>query len=68
MTTFIWCSAKNFGGKKWHQNNTGSNRQEETSLGPLLLTIKVIYIILKKFVDKLTSQARNTHDMHWVLL
>jgi hypothetical protein len=47
MATFIWCSAKKFGGKKWHQNNLGSNGREETSPGPLLLMIKVTYIILK---------------------
>jgi hypothetical protein len=47
MATFVWCPAKKFGGKKWHQNNHGSNVREETSLGSLLLMIKVIYIILK---------------------
>jgi hypothetical protein len=33
--------------KVWRQNNPGSNEREETSPGPLLLTIKVTYIILK---------------------
>jgi hypothetical protein len=47
MTTFVWHPAKKFGSKKWRQNNPGSNGWEETSSGPLLLTIKVIYIILK---------------------
>jgi hypothetical protein len=47
MTTFIWCPDKKFDDKKWHQNNLGNNGQEETSLGPLLLMIKVTYIILK---------------------
>jgi hypothetical protein len=47
MATFVWRPAKMFGGKKWHQNNPGSNGQDETSPGPLLLTIKVTYIILK---------------------
>jgi hypothetical protein len=32
--------------KVWRQNNLGSNEREETSLGLLLLTIKVTYIIL----------------------
>jgi hypothetical protein len=31
--------------KVWRQNNLGSNGWEETSLGSLLLTIKVTYII-----------------------
>jgi hypothetical protein len=26
MTTFVWCPAKKFGGKKWRQNNPGSIR------------------------------------------
>jgi hypothetical protein len=47
MTTFVWCPAKMFGGKKWQQNNPGSNEWEEMSPGLLLLTIKVTYIILK---------------------
>jgi hypothetical protein len=47
MANFVWCPAKKFGGKKWCQNNPGSNEQEETPLGPLLVTIKVTYIILK---------------------
>jgi hypothetical protein len=47
MTTFVWHPAKKFGGKKWCQNNPGSNGREETSPGMLLLTIKVTYIILK---------------------
>jgi hypothetical protein len=48
MTTFVWRLAKEFGGKKWCQNNLGSNGREEVSSGLLLLMIKVIYIILKK--------------------
>jgi hypothetical protein len=47
MTTFIPRPPKKFGGEKWHQNNPGSNGREETSPGPLLLTIKVTYMILK---------------------
>jgi hypothetical protein len=46
MATFVWHPVK-FGGKKWRQNNLGSNGWEETSPTPLLLTIKVTYIILK---------------------
>jgi hypothetical protein len=45
MTTFVWRPAKKVGGKKWHKNNSGSNEGDETSPGPLLLTIKVTYII-----------------------
>jgi hypothetical protein len=33
--------------QKWHQNNPCSNGWDETSSDPLLLTIKVTYIILK---------------------
>jgi hypothetical protein len=47
MATFVWCPAKKFGGKKWCQNKIGSNWWYETSPSPLLLTIKVTYIILK---------------------
>jgi hypothetical protein len=47
MFTFVWHLAKKFGGKKLRQNNPSSNGREETSLGLLLLTIKVTYIILK---------------------
>jgi hypothetical protein len=31
MATFVWYLAKKFCGKKWCQNNQGSNGQEETS-------------------------------------
>jgi hypothetical protein len=69
IATFVWHTAKKFDDKKWHQNNLGSNGRDETSPDSLLLTIKVIYIILKKqIVEKLTSQVRNTHDLHQVLL
>jgi uncharacterized membrane protein SirB2 len=44
---FLWCPANKIGGKKWRQNNIGSNGWEETSLSPLLLMIKVTYIIFK---------------------
>jgi hypothetical protein len=47
MATFIWHQARNFGGKKWHQNNPGSNGRNETSPGLLLLMIRVTYIFLK---------------------
>jgi hypothetical protein len=47
MTTFVWSPDKKFAGKKWCQNNPGSNGREETSPSSLLLTIKVAYIILK---------------------
>jgi hypothetical protein len=47
MAAFVWRPGKKSGGKKWHQNNPGSNGREETSPSPLPLTIKVIYIILK---------------------
>jgi hypothetical protein len=47
MATFVWRPAKNFGGKKWHQNNPGSNGQNETSPDPLLQMIIVTYIFLK---------------------
>jgi hypothetical protein len=43
MATFVWSPAKKFGGKKWHQNNPGSNGREKTSPCPLQLTIKVKY-------------------------
>jgi hypothetical protein len=45
MATFVWRPTKKFGSKKWCQNNPGSNEREETSPDPLLLAIKVIYII-----------------------
>jgi hypothetical protein len=48
MTTFVWCPAKMFDSKNWRQNNPGSNGWEETSPGPLLLMIKVTYIIKNK--------------------
>jgi hypothetical protein len=48
--------------KKWRQNNPNNNGREETSPGPLQLTI--IYHFKKQTVEKLTSQARNTHDLH----
>jgi hypothetical protein len=44
---FCMAPAKKLDGKKWCQNNLCSNGQEETSPGPLLLTIKVTYTILK---------------------
>jgi hypothetical protein len=47
MATFVSCLAKKFGAKKWRQYNLGNNGREETSPGPLLLTIKVAYIILE---------------------
>jgi hypothetical protein len=47
MTTFVWRPTKKYDSKKWRQNNPGSNEWEETSSNPLLLTIKVTYIILK---------------------
>jgi hypothetical protein len=47
LATFVWCPAKKFGGRKRCQNNSGSNGQEETSPAPLLLTMKVTYIIFK---------------------
>jgi hypothetical protein len=47
MSTFVLHPTKKFSGKKWRQNNLGSNEQEEMSSGPLLLIIKVTHIILK---------------------
>jgi hypothetical protein len=47
IASFVWRLAKKFVGKKWRQNNPGSNGQEETSPCPLLLMIKITYIILK---------------------
>jgi hypothetical protein len=47
MTTFVWHPAKKFDDKKWRQNNLGNNGWEQMSPDPLLLTIKVTYIILK---------------------
>jgi hypothetical protein len=44
---FCMMPKQKFGGKKWRQNNPSSNGWDETSPGPLLLTIKVTYIILK---------------------
>jgi hypothetical protein len=46
MATFVWRQDM-FGGKRWCQNNPGSNGHLLTSPGPLLLTLKVKYIILK---------------------
>jgi hypothetical protein len=39
MATFVWCPANKFGGKKWCENNPGSNGCEERSPCPLLLMI-----------------------------
>jgi hypothetical protein len=47
LATFVWCPTKKFGGRKRCQNNSGSNGQEETSPAPLLLTMKVTYIIFR---------------------
>jgi hypothetical protein len=44
---FVWRQAQKFGGKRWRQNNPGSNGRLLTLPGLLLLTIKVKYIILK---------------------
>jgi hypothetical protein len=69
IASFVWRLAKKFVGKKWHQNNPGSNGQEETSTGPFGTNDQNnIYNLKKQIVEKLTSQARNTHDMHRVLL
>jgi hypothetical protein len=55
MATFVWRQAQKFGGKRWRQNNPGSNGRLLMSPGPLLLTIKVKYTSFKKIVQKLTS-------------
>jgi hypothetical protein len=44
---FFTVPSQKVGGKQWRQNNPGNNGREETSSDPLLLTIKVTYIMLK---------------------
>jgi hypothetical protein len=61
-----FCVAPN---QKFGRQKIAAKQTVETSPGLLLLTIKVTYIISKKqIMEKLTSQARNTHNMHQVQL
>jgi hypothetical protein len=62
MAIFVWRQAQKFGGKRWRQNNSGSNRRLLTSPAPLLLIIKVKYTSFKKHWETdFTSQE------YWVL-
>jgi hypothetical protein len=48
MATFIWHQAQKFGGKRWSQNNPGSNGRLLTSPGTLPLMIKIKYTLFFK--------------------